>query len=104
MIARDELAAEEAWTQYQELLRAAATEAVQSRMAATQYTRLRDALMSSDYRPLLPGFVLQCLTLDRFRDFIRLYHPLEAERIGFLDSSFAVRAYRRRDFLADADF
>ena len=104
MIARDELAAEEAWTQFQELLHAAATEAVQSRVAATRYTRLRETLLASDYRPLLPGFVLQCLTLDRFRVFIRLYHPLEAERIALLNNSFSIRSYRRRDFLADADF
>ncbi len=104
MIAGEELAADEAWTRLQELLRSAAVEPVQPRQMATLYTRLRDTLVTSDYRPHLPGFVLQCLTLDRYRDFIRLYHPRPAERIAFLDRSFSARALRTRDFLADADF
>lgn len=104
MIAGDELAPDEAWIMLQELLRDAAVESVQPRQAATLYTRLRETLLKSTYQPHLPGFMIQCLTLDRFRDFIRLYHPSPAERIAFLDRAFAARAHRARDFLADADF
>ncbi len=104
MNAGDELAADEAWVRLQELLHDAAVESVQPRQAATLYTRLREILLKSAYQPHLPGFMIQCLTLDRFRDFIRLYHPRPAERIAFLDRAFAARAYRARDFLADADF
>jgi hypothetical protein len=104
VIAGDELAADEAWIRLQELLRAAAVEPVQPRQMVTLYTRLREILLNSEYRPHLPGFVLACLTLDRFRDFIRLYHPRADERVAFLDRSFSARALRARDFLADADF
>ncbi len=104
MIAGEELAPDEAWVMLQELLRDAAVESVQPRQAATLYTRLREVLLKSAYQPHLPGFMHQCLTLDRFRDFIRLYHPRPAERIAFLDRAFAARAYRARDFFADADF
>jgi hypothetical protein len=104
VIAGEELAADEAWTRLQELLRAAATQAVQPRQMATLYTRLRETLLKSEYQPYLPGFIVQCLTLDRYRDFIRLYHPDPAERILFLERAFKARASRSRDFLADADF
>lgn len=104
MIAGDELAAHEAWIRLQELLHEAANEAVMPRQMATLYTRLRELLLKSEYHPHLPGFMLQCLTLDRFRDFIRLYHPRPAERVAFLERAFAARAYRARDFLAEADF
>ena len=104
MNAGDELAASEAWRELQELLRAAAVEPVMPRQMATLYTSLRETLLRSEYQPRLPGFMLQCLTLDRFRDFIRLYHPLPAERIAFLDGAFRARTYRASDFLADADF
>ncbi len=104
MIAGDELAADEAWVRLQELLRAAAIEPVLPRQMATLYTSLRETLLKSEYQPHLPGFMLQCLTLDRFRDFIRLYHPRAPERVAFLDRAFSARALRTRDFLADADF
>lgn len=100
----EELAADEAWARLQELLRAAAVEAVQPRQMSTLYTRLREILLDSAYRPHLPGFMLQCLTLDRFRDFIRLYDPRPAARIDFLDRAFTLRALKARDFLADAEF
>jgi hypothetical protein len=104
VIAGEQLAADEAWTRLQELLRDAAMEAPQPRQAAMLYTQLRETLIKSDYRPHLPGFLLQCLTIDRFRDFIRLYDPRPAERIAFLDRSFFRRAMHTRDFFADADF
>ena len=104
MIASEELAADEAWTRLQQLLREAATEGPQPRQAAMLYTRLRHALINSDYQPHLPGFVRQCMSIDRFRDFIRLYDSRAGERISFLDRSFSRRAMHTRDFFADADF
>jgi hypothetical protein len=104
VIAGEELAADEAWIRLQELLHTAATDGVLPRQMTTLYTRLRETLLNSEYRPHLPGFIIQCLTLDRFRDFIRLYHPFPDERIAFLERAFLTRRSRTRDFLADADF
>jgi len=106
-VAGNDLSADEAWFELQELLRAAATDAAPPRHMAAHYTAIRDTLMRSELHAHLPGFMLQCLTLDRFRDFIRLYHPQPEVRIDFLSSAFRYRIPRRgvtQDFLADAEF
>jgi len=103
----NDLSADEAWLELQDMLRDVATDAPQPRHMAARYTLLRDTLIRSGRQPLLPGFMQQCLTLDRFRDFIRLYHPDPEARIDFLNRAFRTRGARRgrvaRDFLADAE-
>jgi len=107
-VAGNDLSADEAWLELQELLRDAASDAPPPRHMAARFTFLRDTLIRSALHPLLPGFMLQCLTLDRFRDFIRLYHPQPEARMDFLKGAFRSRGTRRgrvsRDFLADAEF
>jgi hypothetical protein len=39
-------------------------------------------------RTALPGFLLQCLTIFRFKDFIQLYSPSVDERIAFVEEAF----------------
>lgn len=107
-MAGNDVSADEAWLQLQDLLRHAATDAPQPRAAAALYTGLRDILIRSEHQPFLPGFMLQCLTLDRFRDFIRLYHPSPEARLDFLNRAFRATRLRRggvgHDFFEDAEF
>jgi hypothetical protein len=103
-----EPAADEAWMSIQVILHAAATSQSQPRELAARYMQLRDTLMKSSYHPQLPGFMLQCLSLDRFRDFIHLYDPRPDARIEFLNRAFRGRghylAQPGRDFLSDGEF
>lgn len=76
-----------ALTELKDLLRLAAAEGPPQRLAATRYTICREALLQSEVRSALPGFLRQCLTLDRFRDFIHLYTPDTHERIAFVNDA-----------------
>ena len=87
-VAREELTPGEALTELKELMRLAAAEGSPQRLAATTYTICREALLQSELRPALPGCLLQCLTIFRFKDFIQLYSPSLAERIAFVDEAF----------------
>lgn len=105
-----EPAADEAWIKLQDILHSAATTPSQPREMAARYMQLRDTLMKSSYHPQLPGFMLQCLSLDRFRDFIQLYDPRPDVRIDFLVRAFRGRGHyltqsgRDDDFLSEAEF
>lgn len=99
----------DALAELQEILRLAAHEGTPQRFAAARYTICRDAVLKSDLRPALPGFLLQCLTFSRFHDFIHLYHPDPAARLAFLDESFRsftsrVRSRPTFDVFGDPDF
>lgn len=72
----------------QELLRSVAAIHPMQRPWAITYTDCRAALMASSLRSKLPGFVVQCGSVERFRDFISLYHPNPQSRIAFIDSAF----------------
>ncbi|MGF1549079.1 MAG: hypothetical protein ACFBQW_00870 [Sphingomonadaceae bacterium] len=58
-----------------------------SRIYAVRYTECRDLLVSSPLRDRLPGYLTTCVTLFRFRDFIRLYHEDEEARVAFIKTS-----------------
>jgi hypothetical protein len=73
----------------QELLRMVASGVPMQRPWAVKYTECRDGLLASPVRPRLPGFLGQCGSIDRFRDFITLYHPNPQSRITFIDTAFA---------------
>jgi hypothetical protein len=101
--------ASEALIELQALMRLAASGEPLQRLAATSYTMNRDVLLQSELRPMLPGFLLQCLTIYRFKDFIQLYSPSEQDRIAFVDA--AVTACQTRanirpafDVFAEHDF
>jgi hypothetical protein len=99
----------EALSEMQEILRSAASEGSSARLPAVRYTVCRETLLKSDMRPLLPGFLIQCLTFSRFHDFIRLYHPQVEKRVAFIDSEFQTCAGRvktrpRFDIFDDPEF
>lgn len=105
----EELTTGEALAELRAILRLAASEDSLQRIAATRYTICRDALLRSDMRAALPGFLQQCLTIFRFRDFIHLYTPRLNERIAFVED--ALRTCETRsglrasiDVFNDSDF
>lgn len=99
----------EALAELQEIMNLAALESPLQRLAATRYTVCRDALLQSWLRPVLPGFLLQCLTIARFQDFIHLYDPRPEVRLGFIEESWVPTLSRLRsrpvlDVMDDLDF
>jgi hypothetical protein len=86
-VADEELTTGDALAELREYLRLAASEEPLHRFAATRYTICRDTLLHSEMRSALPGFLQQCLTIYRFRDFIHLYTPRLTERTGFVDDA-----------------
>ncbi len=87
-VAMQVLKSDEALTELKQLMRLAAGEGSPQRLAATTYTVCRETLLQSELRPALPGFLLQCLTIFRFKDFIQLYSPALNERHAFIDEAF----------------
>ncbi len=83
-----QLHAGEALGELQDILRLAAIGGSPQRLAASRYTMCREALLHSPLRPFLPGFLLQCLTIARFHDFIHLYHPSPEASLFFLEEAF----------------
>lgn len=82
-----ELLVGEAYLELKELLRLAATGASPQRLTATRYTACREALIRSEIGDVMPGFLRQCLTLDRFHDFIHLYTPDVGERLALVETA-----------------
>ena len=56
-----------------------------AREIAVTYANCRARLLSSSQGKMLPGFLYQCATINRFRDFIHLYDPEIPLRISFID-------------------
>jgi hypothetical protein len=79
-----------------EILLLGALDEPQQRLTATRYTSCREALLRSALRPVLPGFLQQCLTFDRFRDFVHLYHPSIDARIDMIDDALRASLARAR--------
>lgn len=80
-----ELTATEALAELHQLMRLVASGDSPQRLAATTYIACRETLLASALRPALPGFLFQCLTIFRFKDFIHLYSPNVNERIAFIE-------------------
>jgi hypothetical protein len=58
-----------------------------SRDLAARYQVCRTTLMAGTLRPHLPGFVRQCVSLLKFREFICLYDRDPSPRLRFIDRS-----------------
>lgn len=91
------------------LLREVASSASPPRTTAVRYTRCRDALLASPVRSAVPGFVVQCVSIYKFQDFITLMDPAVEPRLAFLDAAFSrgevvLKTGRRRDAFNDFDF
>ncbi len=56
---------------------------------AFRYSELRSKLLESELRAKVPGFLFQCGSIERFRDFITLYHPRPESRVAFIHSALA---------------
>lgn len=66
------------------------------RSDAVAWSQARETLLGSDYRDVMPGFVFQCLSIFKFRDFILLYHPDSAQRRAFLEELLEPADHLRR--------
>jgi len=80
-----------------ELLVAIAQGFVPDRSEAVLYSECRSDLLTSPYRALLPGYLVQCISVFRFRDFIGLYDPSPAMRQRFVEQSLASALATHRD-------
>ena len=67
-----------------ELLCAIAGGGTPNRSQANTYSSCRSDLLQSRAKALLPGFLYQCLTIFKFREFINLYDPDVALRQAFV--------------------
>ncbi len=85
---------DEAFDQLYELLRAIAAGQGTDRSEAVRYSACRAILLASSRRDVLPGFVLQCLSVARFRDFITLYDPNPEVRERFIRGAFKLTRER----------
>ena len=74
--------------EFHELLRAACGFNSPPRHWAVKYAHCRGALLQSELGAKLPGFLIQCGSLERFRDFITLYHANPDARARFVDAAF----------------
>ncbi|CAA9519596.1 MAG: hypothetical protein AVDCRST_MAG91-2115 [uncultured Sphingomonadaceae bacterium] len=104
-----ELTTEQAFKDLEAILTSIASSPSHYRNFAVHYLRCREALMSGQARPALPGFLVQCGTSDKFRDFITLFDASVQARRAFLDQALGgLRASlgwtRSYDIFDDDDF
>lgn len=93
----------------EDLLRAVSSASSPPRLWAVKYTQCRDALLASELRSTLPGFILQCVSIYKFYDFINLYDGRADARVAFVQQAFGGRPdplepRRRTDAFNDFDF
>jgi hypothetical protein len=99
----------EALEEMQSLLRATCSAGSPNRISAVRYTLCRTMLMDGELRPALPGFLIQCVSIYKFHDFISLYDPKAETRIAFVENAFAasralLESKRIYDVFSDPDF
>ncbi len=109
MVVPEMITPAEALEELREIARLAARDGALPRHAATRYTLCRDRLLQSVLRPSLPGFLLQCLTIARFHDFIHLLDPRLDVRLAFIEEAFRKTAQppalpSEIDVFGDEDF
>lgn len=95
----------------EELLRVVATASSPPRPLAVRYTQYRDALLAGEVRAAVPGFVVQCVSIYKFHDFISLYDPDFDARLAFIENAFSrgktsldTRRSSNKDAFRDFDF
>jgi hypothetical protein len=79
----------QALTDFHALLRDACQDRPPSRPQSVLYQSCRATLMEGNLKAFLPGFVRQCMSIERFREFIHLYDRDPQVRIAFLDGELA---------------
>ena len=103
------LTLERAFADLQAILYSVAAAPAHYRNFAVHYMRCRNALLDDGDRAVLPGFLLQCGTSEKFREFITLYDGSPAARHAFLDQALgrcraAFGMTRGYDIFDDEDF
>jgi len=73
----------------EELLRAVASSSTPHRFSAVRYTHCREALLASPMRAAVPGFLIQCVSIYKFHDFINLFDPKADARIAFVEAALS---------------
>lgn len=81
--------ADDAYEEFEGLMRHLASGVTPNRVEATRWSHCRSLLLDDDYRDRLPGFVIQCGSVFKYRDFISLYDPSVAQRIAFVEDAMA---------------
>ena len=99
----------EALEEILDLLRSVASSGSPHRLSAVRFTHCRSVLLQSEYRSALPGFLIQCVSIYKFHDFINLYDPKPEARVAFVNDAFAMlrgKANARPvyDIFSDPDF
>ena len=104
-----ELTPERAFKDLEAILTSIASSPSHYRNFAVHYLRCRETLLGVQTRSAVPGFLIQCGTSDKFRDFICLYDPSAEARRDFIHKALAgCRALlgwsRPYDIFDDDDF
>ena len=104
-----EVTPQRAFEDLEPILHSLAASPTNYRNFAAAYTRCRDALLRPQTRSALPGFMIQCQTSEKFRDFISLYDGSVAARQAFISQALGrFRASlgwtRSYDVFDDEDF
>jgi hypothetical protein len=89
-----------------EVLRSVASVRAPDRALAVRYTEARAALLAGRLRSFAPPYLIQCVSVFNFHDFINLFAPDTARRVEFIDQTFqacrkAVGFARRYDVFGD---
>jgi hypothetical protein len=76
------------------------------RSLAVRYMELRASLLSGPLAGDAPPFLLQCVSIFKFHEFISLYAPDAERKMAFIDRSFdpcrrALSIVRRYDVFGD---
>jgi len=75
---------DEAFARFDALLQSVAAGLTVDRSAAMRYSEYRSMLLDSPYRDVLPGFVIQCMSVFKYREFIALYDHAGRAREAFV--------------------
>ena len=109
IVVQQETSTSEALEEMLTLLLSTCSASTPNRISAVRYTLCRTMLMDGELRPVLPGFLIQCVSIFKFHDFISLYDPKADARIDFVESAFAssralLESRRIYDVFSDPDF
>ena len=80
-----ELTLERAFADLEQMLYSIASSPSHHRSFAVHYMRCRNLVLTGQDRSALPGFLIECGTSEKFRDFITLYDASIGERHAFLE-------------------
>jgi hypothetical protein len=83
-VVEPELTMERAYKDMESILYSVASSPSHYRNFAVHYMRCRSMLLGGEGRSAVPGFLVQCGTSEKFRDFISLYDASVRERHAFI--------------------